>query len=373
VLSTNRKEGELTAQFCDRFDALETEWPQFIERCEADHPFNTYSWLHTWWEHFGGAGCAIATVRQSGRLLCCIPTMLEGTGSKRRRRLWINTHSFRSGLLCDGDVPEAMGLAFDLIRGLKDWDSLTLYYLPTEYGVHQALKDQLEHIGVHYAVRQDMRSPRLEIQHSWSDYVDSLSGSRRQAERRKMRMLCEKLDARIEITTGRSQHLGEMLEDCWAVSRNSWKQAWGSAIGIDDRLMTFYEDIARRNRDWLVLGLVYLGEKPIAFEYNLLYKDTLYNLKLGFDEQHKEVSPGQVLRFKMLEWAFQANVKFFDFMGHEAEYKNRFSNCMMPHETIQIFGGSLSGRLMACYELSCKPLARRVRRVAKSNLKDAIS
>jgi len=360
--------GSVTAAVYTDIGSVEEEWQEFISRCESDHPFNSYYWLKTWWKHFGGEGPAIIVVRQLDKLVCCLPTTtgtvgVRGKGSFfRHRRLWVNTHSFRSGILCDRDVPQALHRAIDCLLTLADWDSLDLFYLPGNPGVQQNLKQCLASSGLRFLDRPGMQSPFLHINGSWDDFVNSLSKRRREAERRKSRKLCDKLGARIEIKAGKGAGLDEALNDCWKISRQTWKKARGSAIGSSTQLQAFYRDIASAPDDWLVLGLLYLNNEPIAFEYNLLYQNTLYNLKLGYSLRQRQLSPGQVLRFRMLEWAFDNGVECFDYMGNEAEYKSRFSNGALPHETVHIFSRSLRGRLLALYRLRLMSTLRRLKR-----------
>jgi len=86
-----------------------------------------------------------------------------------------------------------------------------------------------------------------------------------------------------------------------------------------------------------------LENRPIAFEYNLLYRGSMYNLKLGFDEAFSKTSPGIVLRLSMLEWAFENNVYRYDYMGNAADYKMMFSTGLTIHENLEIFNKSFTG------------------------------
>jgi len=348
------------------FELLEQEWPNFLSKCEANHPFNTHEWIRSWYRSFEPTGdIALIRVRCEGALVCCIPVMRtpELLGPLKLRCLWpwINTHSFRWGLLCDSNHLAALDEAIDAIFDLGDWDCLDLYFLPSRYRVHRHLKDMLKRRQRNYAGIGEMNSPCLEIHGDWDSYVASLSKSRRESERRKCRKLCDKMGAVIEITQGCVDDLDKRLEDCWQVSAKTWKHAKGSSIAGAPERKAFYSEVAKTSPDWLILGLLYLDGVPIAFEYNILYNGTLYNLKLGYDEQHRSLSAGQVLRFNMLKWAFDNGVRIFDFMGHTAAYKSQFGSAETPHEDIRVFSDSYRGRLAGFFETRLRPVLRRVK------------
>jgi predicted N-acyltransferase len=206
-----------------------------------------------------------------------------------------------------------------------------------------------------------MSSPRLSISGNWPGFVSALSKSRREGERRKARKLLDRENGQISISVGAVDNIDDRLADCWAVSSRTWKHETGSSIASSPERIRFYESIAKSNRNWLVLGLLHRGGDAIAFEYNLLEKGVLYNLKLGFDERFRSLSPGQVLRFKMLEWAFENDVNVFDFMGNAADYKVAYSSEILTHRNLRVYSSTPRARLLAAYEFDVRPLLRAVK------------
>jgi len=354
------------------FLELEEDWADFISHCEADHPFNTHRWLSVWWQCFGqGADPELLVVRDGARLVCCLPMITADAAtygmSMRRRALWVNGHSFRSGVLCDSRHVACLQEAVDALMQINDWDVFDLQFLPKHYGVHGALKELLVRSRVKFTVTPHMDSPRLAIEGDWSSYFAGLSRSRRESVRRKVRKLIEREGATVTIIPGTADELGARLEDCWEVSRKTWKHAAGSSIAADSARVDFYTQIAMDPSNWIVLSLVDLDGRTIAFEYDLLYKGVLYNLKLGFDEDFKQLSPGYVLRVKLLQWAFENNVKVYDYMGFGQDYKNQFSDSVIDHEHLRIYGRGLRSSYSYTVEGRAKPLYRQVKRwIARS-------
>lgn len=348
------------------FDALVAEWPDLLARCEANHPFNTHAWFSAWRRHFGrDLSLEVLGVWKEGRLVCCLPMALgELTlhGRRlRRRTLWVNTHSFRSGLLCDARHLDSLDAVARHLAGAGDWDILDLPYLPRGIQAHGALVAALGRHGIRVWSRPGMVSPRLAIQGSWDDYLASLSRSRRESVRRMRRRALEKSGATVEITHGRPDDLEARLEACWRVSARTWKHRQGSSIAADPVREAFYRQVALDPSDWLVLGLMHVDGQPVAFEYDLLYGGVLHNLKLGFDEAFERLAPGLVLRGELLRWAHDNGVGAYDYMGNAADYKTRFASETVEHDNVRLYNRTLSGRLLHLYEARFKPVARRVR------------
>ena len=349
------------------FLELDKDWTDFISNCEADHPFNTHRWLSIWWQSFAeDAQPEVLVVREKGQLVCCVPMVTERAAAYgmrvRRRSLWVNGHSFRSGLLCDRRHVACLDDAVDGLMRSGDWDVFDLQLLPRDYEVHRAFKDALTNAGLKYTVTPHMDSPRLALEGDWNGYLATLSRSRRESMRRKVRKLIEREGATVTILAGVTDVLGERLEDCWEVSRKTWKHAAGSSIAADAARMDFYTRIATEPNNWIVLSLLDLNGRTIAFEYDLLYKGVLYNLKLGFDEEFKRLSPGYVLRVKLLHWAFDKGVKVYDYMGFGQDYKNQFSSGVLDHEHLRVYGKRLKSSFLYNLEDRVKPIYRRVKR-----------
>src|SRR5215211_7874113 len=68
------------------FAALEEEWEELHRHCPAATPFQSWAWLYSWWEHYGGDyELRLVTVRnENGLLVGLLPLMLERGGVLRR-------------------------------------------------------------------------------------------------------------------------------------------------------------------------------------------------------------------------------------------------------------------------------------------------
>lgn len=355
----------------EEFLALESQWNELSDNAEADMPFTTFDWYKSWWRNFSDNKIMRLLVVHAENdsqdlLVAVLPLMQDDQPPARKRSIWANTHTFRVGILCHSEHMEALGEITSYLRDSGDWDGLRIPYLHSTLSVHEEFKKYLNRDKLKYISTAGMDSPWLEVKGEFQERMKALSRSRRETLNRKRRKLLNKSGGTVEITVGNVPDIEQRLEHCWEISRNTWKERIGSSIASDERRMAFYNAIAQSQREWLVLGLLYIDGKPVAFEYNLLHKGTVYNLKLGFNEDYAKLSPGIVLRLSLLEWVHENKARKFDYMGNAADYKTMFSTDIISHEDLYIFGQSLGcltayytkGRLLPAVKTLLRPVKR---------------
>lgn len=352
--------------------AIEEKWKRFQNHCEINIPFNTYDWYYAWWENFRPSNSFTIYVvyidETRGRICAILPIYKQGKARNNKNILatWSNTHSFRTGILCDKEHFKALDAIFTRIGNDLSWDYIHIPYLVADNATENALKNILSKLRIYYLSTPGMISPVLELDGNWDEYFDKLGRKTRESLRRKSRKVLEKSNGNVEIFHGTTNELNTKLEDCWKISKNTWKHKIGSSIASDNDRIKFYEKIAINENGWIVLALLYIDNTPTAFEYNIIYNKTLYNLKLGYDQNYKKYSPGIVLRLKMLEWAFSnKDVNRFDYMGNAAEYKMMFSTGQVKHINLTLYSRSLRHAILVLYRRKLRPVLSKMIRPLK--------
>lgn len=344
---------------------LKTQWEDLVRASDVSIPFISWAWYDAWLDAFCPREDArLVAVFDDKRLVAALPFRVRGQrGSYGAQEItsWVNTHSFRWGLLCErGNDSAARALAKQLIQ-LEEWDSCVLNYAVSD---SQALENFLYSLAQEgYIVESvpDMQSPVMKVPDDWDAFLASMPKKRRESERRKVRKL-EKQGAKFKFVSGRCEDLAALLKDCWHISSKTWKQEKGSAIAADETRRSFYEAVANSAQDWICLALLYIDDEPIAFEFNLLFDGTLYSLKLGYNTDYARQSPGQVLRFKLFEWCIENDIDFFDFMGHRARYKDQYAERHIGHSNIRIYSKTPRGRVLGTYRTRIRPVLAGVKR-----------
>jgi CelD/BcsL family acetyltransferase involved in cellulose biosynthesis len=342
----------------DAFSELKDEWGELLARCPHRTPFLTHEWMMTWWNYFGvGRELCILALRENGRLVAIAPLM-KYWGWFYDRYLKIpariietmaNYHSNRVDLIYAEFRDEYLTKLWEYLLTQKGWDFLRLYPLPANSPTVAGLRRLVDHQPVRAAFVRDQTSPYLIIQNDWNTYARQLPYQVKRKVRKAERLISE-VDLKTEIFT-QDADLDAIMSQLFAVAEKGWAGEQQTAISSTAQLRGFYTDLAHvaRRQGWLYLCLLRLGEQAVAYEYNLRYGQTAYNLKLGFDPAFAHYSPGSVLRYSVLSNAFQNGHRLseFDFLGNAESYKRMWTQQTRLHLKVYLYHPrSAYGRLL---------------------------
>jgi CelD/BcsL family acetyltransferase involved in cellulose biosynthesis len=174
------------------------------------------------------------------------------------------------------------------------WDYLALRRTPRDSGAGRCLRD-LPGFTIRStpAGSADCLSVRSQ---------DALFGSLTSHFRNNLRRAHKRAEALggISYHTARDRQGCEALfQEFLAVEASGWKGEDGtrSAIALDDRLRSFYTMLMRRfaDRGQCRIDVVRHDTRPIAAAFQLVVDQTIYGLKIGFDESHAHIAPGNLL------------------------------------------------------------------------------
>lgn len=342
----------------ESFAALRDEWETLLAQCPHGTPFLTHDWMMTWWKHFGiGKELCILVVRENGRAVAIAPLMkYRGQFYERYVKIpmrvietMANYHSNRVDLIFAQFRYDVLVALWGFLLNQKGWDCLRLYPIPADSLTVVGLRRLAIHQGLRAAFLPDQSSPYLVIDRPWDEYIRQLPSHLRRKLRKAERLTADRL-LKAEIIT-QDTDLEARLSAMFAVAEKGWAGRQGTAISSTQQLRGFYTDLARiaHQRGWLWLGLLKAGEQAIAYEYNLRYGQTGYNLKLGFDPAYAHYNPGTVLRSAILSDTFQNGhrLREFDFLGGAERYKLEWTRQVRPHLKIYLYHPrSLYGRFL---------------------------
>ena len=350
------------------FELLERWWSRSTR--PPAHPFATPLWTSTWWDCFGDGGpLRAAAVSEDGgspravlplsraRERCCgIP--LAGVGV-----LW-NAHVPRTSLLVDDPVPE---VCRELWRRLRDdegeWDVLRLCQIAQDDElVAERLAELAADDGYLVGRWPSSSSPYVPVQGSWQRYEASLTAKFRSSLRRRMRLLGELGAVDLETIDGSegTESLNRALDDAFRLEGLAWKARAGSAILSDPREGAFYCQLAHRAAaaGWLRLRFLNVGGRRVAAQYSLLYRNTLFFLKGGYDPELSHCSPSNLLLYLVLRDAHEQRFDEVDLLGDAEPWKLQWTPELRRHHWLFIHRPSLRARLAHHLKFGIAPKLR---------------
>ncbi|MCJ7726841.1 MAG: GNAT family N-acetyltransferase, partial [Acidimicrobiia bacterium] len=97
-----------------------------------------------------------------------------------------------------------------------------------------------------------------------------------------------------------------------------------------------------------------------AFELNLLRAGAAVNLKLGYRESAGEMSPGLVLRGRVIDSLIEEGAGTFDLLGHDEPYKLHWTDRTVEHVRIRAFPPTMPGWARHLYRHRLRPAVGRM-------------
>lgn len=321
--------------------SLQDPWNQLVERSLENIPFLTYDWLSAWWRAFAGdRQMHLVTAWRNGGLCGLAPLVYTTKKRFGRRRqilsLWANEHTNRTNFVIakEGADEVVSAMLEHLLSDAPRWDLLELGNLDAGSAATGMLLETLRAKNVAFGTEESIRSPYLTLPSNVDEVMAGLSSSFRQTLRRKVRKAKKAGDITVEAVGSAAR-----LEDVLAISRDTWQHGDGTSIASTETLKRFYSELAANMAEhgWLQLAFLRRAGKSICFEYNLVYNNKLYNLKLGYRPELGRISPGLVLKYHLLEQLMGTGVREYDFLGADEHYKLQWSKTVRQHCKVLVF------------------------------------
>jgi len=329
-----------TVTSLSQFAALRPAWTSLVSRALDPDPFVTHEWLTCWWDAFGdGRDMLVLTAWKQDRMVAAAPLYVVerrmwGTRSKVLR-LWSNPYSNRINLVVDRDegraaIESLVGHVTE--RGGPNPDVIILEPLVDDAATTRLLLDVLRGQHAKHWVSELYRSPFAVLPKSVQELEAGLSAGFRKTLRRKVNA-----GKRAAIVTSVSSD-PELLTTAFAISEETWQHDEGTGIGSSVAVRKFYEAVAHAaaERGWLQLAFAHVGDAPACFEYNLVFENKVYNLKLGYRPDFARLSPGLVLRNDLMETLIREHRAEYDFLGVDEPYKLHWTDRVRRHCRITI-------------------------------------
>jgi len=209
---------------------------------------------------------------------------------------------------CECDVAKSIELVVD---GLNDlpcaFAALDLFDADRE--CWQVFKQELLLRNLSFAAKERYRVGTIRIKSSSAEFHKSLSKNRRKQIKRSLRTLealgpvtVKRFSSAELVGLENTTALQELVRSVFEIENLSWKRAAGSSIESSG-LRDFFEEAISRTAEvgLFELWMLYVGEKPIAFDLGYRSKNVYCSHKISFDAAYQDHGPGQLLDYLVLE------------------------------------------------------------------------
>lgn len=183
------------------------------------------------------------------------------------------------------------------------------------------MKNAADHSGVTTLIQADRKvnylrifdheSKYIEIKDTYDKTTERLSGKYKRNLRRKYKKLEQ--SGEVIFTNALDSDLDDAFNDFLKVESSGWKgtSGVGTAIILNPRMLDFYTKLKDKNAltGNCFIQLFKVNEVSIAAQFCLIYKNCINLLKIGFDENYSNISPGALILNETLKY-FSGNPNF---------------------------------------------------------------
>ncbi len=170
-----------------------------------------------------------------------------------------------------------------------------------------------------HVVRERFQAPLVDVDGNWPRYLCGRSRN----HRRQLRMIGNRAERQGSVVLERHEHLRpteveSLLRQCFGLEAASWKARAGTAVLQHPLAWEFFRDQARELAHSGELAIATLRQRDdlIAFEYGWQSRGVRAVMKIGYDENRADLSPGHLLRSRLLEDLFaERTIGWIDYIG----------------------------------------------------------
>ena len=282
--------------------------------------------LAQWIEHFAAdADFHAIAVKQDGHWVAALPIVRQKLGRVvRAGALPCNQWSSSGECLLDfsADVNDVMPALFDALMDC-DLHLLWLDEAILETARWQAFIHAANHRRIKSVVRPRWQVGRLRIDGDWDACRARWSRKHRQHTAWSLRQLAREGDVQLKLLSHLApDEAAGWMRQALEIENLGWKGQSGGSVASVPGMSEFFIRQARQLAAWgqLELAFLHCGGRPIAFCYGQSAKGVFHSAKVGYDPRYAQFSPGQLLRYFLLERFYaEGGRTAIDFLGPMTE------------------------------------------------------
>jgi CelD/BcsL family acetyltransferase involved in cellulose biosynthesis len=335
----------------DELEEIRSTWDELVNQLHTDSPSLTYGWLTTWWQCMkdDNKELIVLVIKKSGVTIGIAPFMLVKDRFlflKIRKLEFLSMSRYADSpsniavtldLIIPNNNSEITKAIFQFLKNNYKWHFIRLNPVSSDSPAIENFKVAALESGYHYNASVVFDHVILQITGSWQNYMKSLSKNFRKHLSGTEKKLKEKGLIAIELYTGKEElrlHMTTILD----IEKRSWK--WNIGVSINSIIFgNFFSRLIDLCADtgMIQLWLQRVGDKYIAYDYNILFHNSIVSLKGSYDSDYQSYSPGNILLAKEIEHAFEQKYDSINMLWGMTTTKQRWLPSTKPYYEIFIF------------------------------------
>ncbi len=314
----------------DELQQLSEHWNALLSHSSSDTVFLTWEWLSAWWKNYGaGRELFVLAAWEGSELIAVAPLYVDARhclGQSWRCLCLIGDGSNDSDYLdCfaarEREDEAASAFAAFLESQRQSWDWLEMNGARQESAMLAALLNSAR--ARSWKWQSDViRCANLPLPPSWDEYLTKLEPRFRTKVRSALNAMDQCLRS-IPVECTSSEQLRAWLPPFFELHGERWGTKNKPGVFRNPAKQAFYRDFSQvaLDRGWLAFHNLSWGERPLAFQYGLLYRNRFHLLQEAYDPDFAALRPGVALRGWLMRHWIEKGLEEYDFLAGAARYK----------------------------------------------------
>ena len=301
----------------EHFEAARAKWDN-LNRLQGDHILLDSEFTSALLRHFGSNAVRLGILQNSTQpaMVLVVPT---------RWGFWETFQPSQApmGLAVFGYRDEHGDCLLELLRSLPGYP-LQLAVLQQDpdfsaFPMNQGLS--------HLEFIEYIQTGSLKLDGGFEEYWDSRSEDLKRNNARRRRKLAEQ-SKRLEFAAHTDRDsVAACVREYGRLESQGWKGQQGTAVTEDNSQGRFYREVMEYfcPRGEGVIFELLLEGIPIASEFWIGRNGMYVNLKTAYDESHKQLSPGFLMKESLIRWAYsEKNWRRLEFYGRTMDWHQKW-------------------------------------------------
>jgi hypothetical protein len=183
----------------------------------------------------------------------------------------------------------------------------------------------------------------MDIPDTFEKFMEGQTSKRRHEARRYAKRFEKEFGDKYEIILFRDlKDIDKIMKDVLEIAAKTYQYKLGVTI-IDDNETRRRFNYELQNKR-LMVWIMYIESKPVAYWIVLHYKETILGSSTGYLQEYNRFRPGLYLFLEMIKYLCKIeNIKKFDFGFGDAQYKREFGGYINIESNICIYSNKPKG------------------------------
>jgi CelD/BcsL family acetyltransferase involved in cellulose biosynthesis len=347
------------------FEKLSADWNELADKTMAHSLFLRHEWFYAAWQ-WRKNDCSLnilCTYNDNNELIGICPFILE---TQKNHLFTFQVLKFLTvpdtqfcDIIADPQYIDSFIYAVMewLVNKKMSWSFMDLTHIPETlsncssfyHKVMQSFSSRLQSFDVNLYIN---------MAGTWAEFY--AGKSRRLKKGNNLVANKIKKDGSYEIKwygqNNESFDIENLIQTIVHISSKCWKAETGLSLDnfAPNQFISNLTKMAAEN-GWLSVWILFLDSKPVAMEYQLIYKTNAYALRSDFSEDYSHLSPGTFLNWKLLETMFDTDLQAYYMGPGKNEYKKRWNNNEERLSRLKIYNNNFAGKIQFFIEYRLKP------------------